>query len=284
MKKINFRSIENISVTDELQEKLMSIPQTVEKANRVRRLRYAAAAACLVLVTVIGVILVPKSVDTLPIERVPAPAPRPTESVAVAQLETEPETSAAPVTESSENPTEFALYQHQAEATEAALYNIGRRNTVSVTEPSEASRPTEASTERATEPEAATSAEPETVTPTEAPTGKPGGNVDFAPTAKWINYLSAQSLSGIIQESMLTGSGKVYFRIYAFDGSPLGAEDLFSTSNQATITQNKYHTVTASYYLGTLADDLAKIQKGDCLTYCFFNEDGESVYTDIKIF
>lgn len=118
----------------------------------------------------------------------------------------------------------------------------------------------------------------------EAPTVLPTDNAELVPTAKWINYLSQQSLSGTIQKALLTGEGRVYFRLYAFDGSPLGDEDLFSQGNLAAVAEGRCGTVTASFYLGKLEDDLEKIQKGDCLTYRFFNEDGDEVCMDIKVF
>ena len=107
---------------------------------------------------------------------------------------------------------------------------------------------------------------------------------ELAETAKWVNYLSQQTVSGAVQKRLLTGEGRVYFRIYAFDGTPLGDEDLFSERNLAHTQDGVYDTVTASYWLGNLEDDLAKIREGDMLTYRFFNEDGEVLCARLMIF
>jgi hypothetical protein len=107
---------------------------------------------------------------------------------------------------------------------------------------------------------------------------------ELAETAMWVNYLSQQTVSGAVQKRLLTGEGRVYFRIYAFDGTPLGDEDLFSERNLAHTQDGVYDTVTASYWLGALEDDLAKIREGDMLTYRFFNEDGEVLCARLMIF
>ena len=107
---------------------------------------------------------------------------------------------------------------------------------------------------------------------------------DIAQTAEWRNYLAFQTISATIQKSMLTGEGRVYFRIFAFDGTPLGDSELLSDGNLASVEDYMYDTVTALYYLGKLDNDLEKIRQGDCLTYSFYNEDGEVVCSRIKIF
>ncbi len=107
---------------------------------------------------------------------------------------------------------------------------------------------------------------------------------ELAETSKWVNYLAHQTISGTAQRSTLTGEGRVYFRIYAFDGTPLGDEELFSESNLAQVQDNVYDTVTVSYYLGGLEDDLSRIREGDMLTCRFCNEDGEVIYARIIIF
>ena len=107
---------------------------------------------------------------------------------------------------------------------------------------------------------------------------------ELAETAKWINYLSQQTVSGTVQKGYLTGEGSVYFRIYAFDGTPIGDEELFSERNLAYTQDGVYDTVTASYWLGNLEDDLAKIREGDMLTCRFFNEDGEVLCARLMIF
>ena len=51
MKKVNFRSIEEIKVSDELNKRLLSIPERQAEKPFYRRPRYIAAAAVLVAVT-----------------------------------------------------------------------------------------------------------------------------------------------------------------------------------------------------------------------------------------
>lgn len=297
MKKVNFRSIEEIKVSDELNKRLLSIPERqADKAPFYRRPRYIAAAAVLVAVTASAAALfalnggrqpdvVMPSVDTptqsftertaesQPASAVQAPTVQGTEKAAQSS------TAAAvqPTLSGSDTPAEQSATAYRS-PDEGAVISPTQRQTDAehVTTHPAAEAPTVSAEPSATQPPASA--------PTSAPTEAPTDKYELAPTAKWVNYLSQQTLSGIIQESMLTGSGKVYFRIYAFDGSPLGGEDLFADSNRATLTPNRYNTFTASYYLGLLADDLANIQKGDCLTYCFFNEDGEQVYCGIKVF
>ena len=204
--------------------------------------------------------------------------------------ETSPTSSATAATEQSRNtPSEPAVSPPRQQSSTASANGIvpdsPREQTAqaSTEKATQAQEPIQSPTEQSTQKPVETTV-PEPTVPSEAATQEPSDNADFAPTAKWVNYLSQQTLSGVIQKSLLTGDGKVYFRIYAFNGSPLGDEDLFSQGNLATVSENRYGTVIASYYLGRLEDDLEKIQKGDCLTYCFFNEDGDPVFTDIKIF
>lgn len=109
-------------------------------------------------------------------------------------------------------------------------------------------------------------------------------DMELAETAKWVNYLSQQTVSGIVQRGNLTGEGRVYCRLYAFDGTPLGDEELFSDRNLASTEDNVYDTVTASYWLGNLEDDLSIIREGDMLTYRFYNEDGEVLCAKLMIF
>ncbi len=294
MKKVNFRSIEEIKVSDELNKRLLSIPERQAEKPFYRRPRYIAAAAVLVAVAGSAVALFTLNGGRQPAAVMPSVG-APTQSFTEHTAESQPasavqaptvkgtekaaqsSTAAAvqPTLSGSDTPTEQTASAYRS-PDEGAVTSPIQAQTDS--EHSTAQPATEASV---TEPSATQSP---VSAPTEAPTEAPTDKYELAPTAKWVNYLSQQTLSGIIQESMLTGSGKVYFRIYAFDGSPLGDEDLFADSNRAKLTPNRYNTVTASYFLGLLADDLANIQKGDCLTYCFFNEDGEQVYCGIKVF
>ncbi len=153
-------------------------------------------------------------------------------------------------------------------------------------------RPTEApylSTEAPTQAQSPTEpAEQPTSAHDEEPTYRPLPpnyyERELAETSKWVNYLAHQTISGTAQRSTLTGEGRVYFRIYAFDGTPLGDEELFSESNLAQVQDNVYDTVTVSYYLGGLEDDLSRIREGDMLTCRFCNEDGEVIYARIIIF
>ena len=153
-------------------------------------------------------------------------------------------------------------------------------------------RPTEApylSTEAPTQAQSPTEpAEQPTSAHDEEPTYRPLPpnyyERELAETSKWVNYLAHQTISGTAQRSTLTGEGRVYFRIYAFDGTPLGDEELFSESNLAQVRDNVYDTVTVSYYLGGLEDDLSRIREGDMLTCRFCNEDGEVIYARIIIF
>ena len=299
MKKVNFRSIEDIKVSDELNERLLSIPELhADKAPFYRRPRYIAAAAVLVAVTAsaaalftaIGgrqpaVVLPSSETPTQPFtehtaESIPtSEAQTPSEQGTDSSVQPSTGSGVQPPITQSDTPAEQTATAYRS-PDDAAITSPTQRQT-------DAEHATAQPVTEASEPEPSPTQPPTdapTEAPTAAPTAAPTEEHELAPTAKWVNYLSQQTLSGIIQEAMLTGSGKVYFRIYAFDGSPLGDEDLFSASNEAKLTPNRYNTVTASYYLGQLADDLANIQKGDCLTYCFFNEDGEQVYGGIKVF
>lgn len=295
MKKVNFRSIEDIKVSDELNERLLSIPELhADKAPFYRRPRYIAAAAVLVAVSASAAALFASIGGIQPAVIMPSsetPIQPFTEYTAESRpasaeqtpSERETESSVQPSTGSAVQPT-ITQSDTPAEQTATAYRSP---DDAAVTSPTYRQTDSESGMSQpvteAAEPEPSPT-QPQTDAPTEAPTAAPSEEYELAPTAKWVNYLSQQTLSGIIQEAMLTGSGKVYFRIYAFDGSPLGDEDLFSASNEAKLTPNRYNTVTASYYLGQLADDLANIQKGDCLTYCFFNEDGDRIYFGIKVF
>lgn len=299
MKKVNFRSIEDIKVSDELNERLLSIPEIhADKAPFYRRPRYIAAAAVLVAVSASAAALFASIGGIQPAVIMPSsetPTQPFTEYTAESRPASAEQTPSEQGTDSSVQPSTGSAVQPTitqsdtpAEQTATAYRSP---DDVAITSPTHSRTDFESGTSQpvteASEPEPSPT-QPRTDAPTEAPTAAPTAapteEYELAPTAKWVNYLSQQTLSGIIQEAMLTGSGKVYFRIYAFDGSPLGDEDLFSASNEAKLTPNRYNTVTASYYLGQLADDLANIQKGDCLTYCFFNEDGDRIYFGIKVF
>ncbi len=145
----------------------------------------------------------------------------------------------------------------------------------------ETSAPTEAQPTSAPEQKPTSPAEEPTDEPIVFPTQY---DMELAETAKWINYLSQQTVSGIVQRGLLTGEGRVYCRLYAFDGTPLGDEELFSDRNLASTEDNVYDTVTASYWLGNLEDDLVYIHEGDMLTYRFYNEDGEVLCAKLMIF
>ena len=130
-------------------------------------------------------------------------------------------------------------------------------------------------TEQPTEPESQAGpqapTQPELIIPTEH---------ELAPVMSdftWKDQLQSTVVRGTVSKNMLTGDGRVYFRIYAVDGSPVDGGELISDSNLAELTAGKYGTLTAVYRLIDLGDNITKIHRTDCLLYGFYNEDGETL-------
>lgn len=179
-----------------------------------------------------------------------------------AVIVTEPHTS-APATEatqtSSQSGTSAAVSQNTSNT--VIVYQINEVETPadqSVTESFSATstptpRPTVISTEAPTQPVTEPYEEPTLTRPTES---------DIQPVGV--------SFSGVVDSSMLTGSGNVYSRIFDDRGRLLGDSDAYSPDRLAVIVEQDGDSASVQY---TVPEDL--LYKEGYYNIVFYNEDGK---------
>ncbi|MBQ9471941.1 MAG: hypothetical protein IJU73_02225, partial [Ruminococcus sp.] len=112
-----------------------------------------------------------------------------------------------------------------------------------------------------------------TVISTEAPTQQLTESVDepplTRPTESDIQPVGV-SFSGVVDSSMLTGSGNVYSRIFDDRGRLLGDSDAYSPDRLAVIVEQDGDSASVQY---TVPEDL--LYKEGYYNIVFYNEDGK---------
>ena len=172
---------------------------------------------------------------------------------------TEPHTS-APATEAAQTAS-------QRDASAVGSQNTS--NTVIVYQINEVETPADQSV---TESVSALTPQP-TVISTEAPTQQLTETVDepplTRPTESDIQPVGV-SFSGVVDSSMLTGSGNVYSRIFDDRGRLLGDSDAYSPDRLAVIVEQDGDSASVQY---TVPEDL--LYKEGYYNIVFYNEDGK---------
>lgn len=172
---------------------------------------------------------------------------------------TEPHTS-APATEAT---------QTSSQRDASAVGSQNTSNTVIVYQINEVETPADQSV---TESVSAPTPQP-TVISTEAPTQQLTETVDepplTRPTESDIQPVGV-SFSGVVDSSMLTGSGNVYSRIFDDRGRLLGDSDAYSPDRLAVIVEQDGDSASVQY---TVPADL--LYKEGYYNIVFYNEDGK---------
>lgn len=231
--------------------------------------RLLAAAAAIALISAVGIgayIMFGNRFDvsTAVEPMLPTAAAKMTESKDptennTAVIATEPHTS-APATEA----TQTASLRDAS-----AVGSQNTSNTVIVYQINEVETPADQSV---TESVSAPTPQP-TVISTEAPTQQLTETVDepplTRPTESDIQPVGV-SFSGVVDSSMLTGSGNVYSRIFDDRGRLLGDSDAYSPDRLAVIVEQDGDSASVQY---TVPEDL--LYKEGYYNIVFYNEDGK---------
>lgn len=231
--------------------------------------RLLAAAAAIALISAVGIGAYTMfgnrfDVSTAVEPKLPTAAAKTTESKDptennTAVTATEPHTS-APATEA----TQTASLRDAS-----AVGSQNTSNTVIVYQINEVETPADQSV---TESVSAPTPQP-TVISTEAPTQQLTESVDepplTRPTESDIQPVGV-SFSGVVDSSMLTGSGNVYSRIFDDRGRLLGDSDAYSPDRLAVIVEQDGDLASVQY---TVPEDL--LYKEGYYNIVFYNEDGK---------
>lgn len=231
--------------------------------------RLLAAAAAIALISAVGIgayIMFGNRFDvsTAVEPKLPTVAAKMTESNDPSENDsavtaTEPHTS-APATEATQTSSQIDA---------SAVGSQNTSNTVIVYQINEVETPADQSV---TESVSAPTPQP-TVISTEAPTQQLTETVDepplTRPTESDIQPVGV-SFSGVVDSSMLTGSGNVYSRIFDDRGRLLGDSDAYSPDRLAVIVEQDGDLASVQY---TVPEDL--LYKEGYYNIVFYNEDGK---------
>ena len=236
-------------------------------ASSKNRLLAAAAAIALISAVGIGAYIIFGNrfdVSTAVEPKLPTAAAKMTESKDPTEndsavIATEPHTS-TPATEAT---------QTSSQRDASAVGSQNTSNTVIVYQINEVETPADQSV---TESVSAPTPQP-TVISTEAPTQQLTEPVDeptlTRPTESDIQPVGV-SFSGVVDSSMLTGSGNVYSRIFDDRGRLLGDSDAYSPDRLAVIVEQDGDSASVQY---TVPEDL--LYKEGYYNIVFYNEDGK---------
>lgn len=166
--------------------------------------------------------------------------------------------------------TEATQTSSQRDASAVGLQNTS--NTVIVYQINEVETPANHSATESVSATTALTPQP-TVISTEAPTQQLTETVDepplTRPTESDIQPVGV-SFSGVVDSSMLTGSGNVYSRIFDDRGRLLGDSDAYSPDRLAVIVEQDGDSASVQY---TVPEDL--LYKEGYYNIVFYNEDGK---------
>ena len=229
MKNINFHSLKNTPVPEELKKSVIAVPErsgTKRKVYPDRMIRFAVAAAFLAVITAVSVPLF-MNIGNAPIPVMPAA----TEGAQASSGHTE-KPSQPPATEPAD-PTRPPSTEKATAKPTAVPTQPGRQNAVFSPEPSDIY---DEPTQPVIEPEISTLAPTQPPTPTQVPTQPP----EVAPTEeleKKSPDLAPVGYDGIIIEKVpkddIPDDSLICCRIYSEDGEILGDGDPYSEQHHA---------------------------------------------------
>ena len=229
MKNINFHSLKNTPVPEELKKSVIAVPErsgTKRKVYPGRMIRFAVAAAFLAVITAVSVPLF-MNIGNAPIPVMPAA----TEGAQAPSGHTE-KPSQSPATEPAD-PTRPPSAEKATAKPTAVPTQPGTQNAVSSPEPSDIY---DEPTQPVIEPEISTLAPTQPPAPTQAPTQPP----KVAPTEeleKKSPDLAPVGYDGIIIEKVpkddIPDDSLICCRIYSEDGEILGDGDPYSEQHHA---------------------------------------------------
>lgn len=229
MKNINFHSLKNTPVPEELKQSVIAVPErsgTKRKVYPGRMIRFAVAAAFLAVITAVSVPLF-MNIGNAPIPVMPAA----TEGAQAPSGHTE-KPSQSPATEPAD-PTRPPSAEKATAKPTVVPTQPGTQNAVSSPEPSDIY---DEPTQPVIEPEISTLAPTQPPAPTQAPTQPP----EVAPTedsGKKSPDLAPVGYDGIIIEKVpkddIPDDSLICCRIYSEDGEILGDGDPYSEQHHA---------------------------------------------------
>lgn len=277
MKKVNFDSLKNLNAPQSWIDNAINIPQTKTKEKPVLFIRYSrvlAGAACIVLVCALSLIIfLTQDKNIVPIAPDHTPATDPTYSTTAQSTESVSTQAVDPSQQSPTDDTPQSVPQTQDGQSSSNGVNGGAQHetqgqtptqkpTTDTPAQSPTSKPTQAVPDEPTEPPSDEEPwEPPIVEPTDAPTdlpwepvypsedpGDPPGAPGEGPQYPSNGVPPADAdCSGVAKKNSLTGSGQVYVRVKAPDGSYLDGGNLFTERNRATIYKELNGTVYFAY-------------------------------------
>lgn len=259
MNEINFHSIKNIDVPEELKEKVLTIPDRPSKKSIVyfnRRMRFAVAAACMVIVSVLSAVLFIKLSGNAPVPIQPSPA-----GGAVSPSDYSSDPSLVPPTEYSGTLSPTATDHPSADPTESVISSTdspadrsrggaSQQKTVRPSESPSHSQATESGksdhpadpTPYPADPTSKPDSVPATDTPTQAPWQPPSPPTEVpmlpseptwdSPTEEPWKAPTAVSVS--IPRNNRPADRKIYCRIESLDGEVFGNFGLFDNKRLMT--------------------------------------------------
>ena len=279
MKKVNFNTFQNLTVSDELMQKALSIPETVEKkapVSYVSRTRGLMTAAGFVLVFALSIFLFFYFGNKNVFSVAPPTAQKATVSTAASESPTAPATkSSEPAGEQSEKPSQPPTQVETQMSTDSegniVIITVITEITPGEQEPTEGKSAAPGKGETATESskptESATEHQDETKPPepTEESHTQP---VTESSEPPWVAP-TWHPITAPISDEIRTGEQYVYCRIYEQNGHLLGGEDLFDDFHKVKVDPNN-NSVEYNRYI---------LSKG-AYHYYFYTEDGTDFYNN----
>ena len=270
MKNINFHSLKNTPVPEELKKSVIAVPErsgTKRKVYPGRMIRFAVAAAFLAVITAVSVLLF-MNIGNAPIPVMPAA----TEGAQAPSGHTEKPSQ--PTATEPADPTRPPSAEKATAKPTAVPTQPGTQNAVSSPEPSDISYEP---TQPLIEPEISTQAPTQPPAPTQAPTQPPKVAPTEAPIDK-LPDLAAVGYDGIIIEDIsadeLGDDSLICCRIYTRDGEPVGDGDSYSDEHLARrIDRGEEVTV---YYIPC---DYVVLPYNGVYRYEFYDETGRILCT-----
>ena len=251
MNNINFHSLKTIPVPEELRKKVIAIPENNDKGEKRvfyldRFIRFAAAAASLVIITTVCIVLFRNMGNTDPLAVQPSPKGSTeastyySEATQITPSEysstTKPSSTEAPSSDMT-SPTE----RNNSDPTDTYLVEPSRHGTDAPLQPSAASTSgTESGMIAPTNKPTSVPADPTTALPTEVPTEKQAPWGHNPPTEiPWVSptvgpWKAPTGVSTQLMRSLYPADGKVYCRIETLDGEVFGNSGLFDKERLMT--------------------------------------------------
>lgn len=283
MKKVNFHAIQSLPTPESWIENALAIPEEEEEKEKPaviprRSYRLIAAAASLVLVSLIGVAV------WMVFGRTPAPiitAPKNT-----ASTESVVSTEGVPASTESATTGETGTIPAQAPTAPADTHTVATVSTPTelATTPSQHA-PTEEPTARPDSPitipterptEATVHPTEITVYPTEV-TAEPSEPAFYPTETPW--FYENEVISDV-PSSKFPENGRIYCAIYDSDGSMFGDADPYSDQHLATVL--RYEEWRDSYLVVYRPSEKDVLPRPGYYTYRFYDENGNVYHSDTR--